>query len=97
MFRVDYVKTRTVGAMVVEREEGTHTFAPTGHHRMDRVVDGERTTTEIVVPATATTGGGSQIVIDYSLGVVRTGPLNVRDERPVLDAAGGRWPASRSL
>ena len=75
MFRVDYVKTRTVGAAVVEREEGTHTFAPTGHRRMDRVVDGERTTTEIVVPATA--GAGSQIVIDYSQGVVRTGPLNV--------------------
>lgn len=75
MFRVDYVKTRTVGATVVEREEGTHTFAPTGHRRMDRVVDGERTTTEIVVPATA--GAGSQIVIDYSEGVVRTGPLNV--------------------
>ncbi len=47
MFRVDYVKTRTVGATEVEREEGTHTFAPTGHRRMDRVVDGERTTTEI--------------------------------------------------
>ena len=75
MFRVDYVKTRTVGATVVEREEGTHTFTPTGHRRMDRMVDGERTTTEIVVPAT--TGAGSQIVIDYSLGVVRTGPLNV--------------------
>ena len=80
MFRVDYVKTRTVGATVVEREEGTHTFAPTGHRRMDRVVDGERTTTEIVVPATddpADAGAGSQIVIDYSQGVVRTGPLNV--------------------
>lgn len=80
MFRVDYVKTRTVGATEVEREEGTHTFAPTGHRRMDRVVDGERTTTEIVVPATddpADAGAGSQIVIDYSEGVVRTGPLNV--------------------
>lgn len=75
MYRVDYVKTRTVGATVVEREEGTRTFAPTGHRRLDRVVDGERTTTEIVVPAT--TGAGGQIVIDYSLGVVRTGPLNV--------------------
>ena len=75
MFRVDYVKTRTLGATVVEREEGTHTFAPTGHRRMDRMVDGERTTTEIVVPGAG--GGGSQIVIDYSLGVVRTGPLNV--------------------
>ncbi len=77
MFRVDYVKTRPVGATVVEREEGTHTFAPTGHRRMDRVVDGERTTTEIVVPATAGAGAGSQIVIDYGQGVVRTGPLNV--------------------
>ena len=75
MFRVDYVKTRTVGATEVEREEGTHTFAPTGHRRMDRVVDGERTTTEIVVPGTG--GGGRQIVIDYGLGVVRTGLLNV--------------------
>ena len=75
MFRVDYVKTRTVGATVVEREEGTHTFAATGHRRLDRVVDGERTTTEIVVPPT--TDAGSQIVIDYGLGVVRTGPLNV--------------------
>ena len=75
MFRVDYVKTRTRGATVLEREEGTHTFAPTGHRRVDRVVDGERTTTEIVAPGAA--GGGSQIVIDYSQGVVRTGPLNV--------------------
>ena len=75
MFRVDYVKTRTVGATVVEREEGTHTFAATGHRRVDRVIDGERTTTEIVVPPT--TDAGSQIVIDYGLGVVRTGPLNV--------------------
>ena len=75
MFRVDYVKTRTLGATVLEREEGTHTFATTGHRRMDRMVDGERTTTEIVVPGTA--GGGSQIVIDYSRGVVRTGPLNI--------------------
>ena len=74
MFRVDYVKTRTLGATVLEREEGTHTFATTGHRRMDRVVDGERTTTEIVVPGTA---GGGQIVIDYSRGVVRTGPLNI--------------------
>ena len=31
MFRVDYVKTRTHGATVLEREEGTHTFASTGH------------------------------------------------------------------
>ena len=75
MYRVDYVKTRTRGATVLEREEGTHTFTPTGHRRMDRVVDGERTTTEIVVPGTD--GGGTQIVIDYGLGVVRTGPLNV--------------------
>ena len=75
MLRVDYVKTRTVGATVVEREGGTHTFAATGHRRLDRVVDGERTTTEIVVPPT--TDAGSQIVIDYGLGVVRTGPLNV--------------------
>ena len=98
MFRVDYVKTRTVGATVVEREEGTHTFAPTGHRRMDRVVDGERTTTEIVVPATATTGAGSQIVIDYSLGVVRTGPLNVatsaQSSMPpeLLDLVSGELP-----
>ena len=88
MFRVDYVKTRTRGATVLEREEGTHTFAPTGHRRMDRVVDGERTTTEIVVPGAA--GGGSQIVIDYSQGVVRTGPLNVatgaRSSMPALPA-----------
>ncbi len=75
MYRVDYVKTRTRGATLLEREEGTHTFTPTGHRRMDRVVDGERTTTEIVVPGAD--GGGSQIVIDYGLGVVRTGPLNV--------------------
>ena len=60
---------------MVVREEGTHTFAATGHRRLDRVVDGERTTTEIVVPPT--TDAGSQIVIDYGLGVVRTGPLNV--------------------
>ena len=33
MFRVEYVKTRTVGSTVVEREEGTHTLAPTGHRR----------------------------------------------------------------
>ncbi len=75
MYRVDYVKTRTRGATLLEREEGTHTFTPTGHRRMDRVVDGERTTTEIVAPGAD--GGGSQIVIDYGLGVVRTGPLNV--------------------
>lgn len=75
MYRVDYVKTRTRGATVLEREEGTHTFAGTGHRRVDRVVDGERTTTEIVVPESA--DGGRQIVIDYSQGVVRTGPLNV--------------------
>ena len=75
MYRVEYVKTRTRGATVLEREEGTHTFTPTGHRRMDRVVDGGRTTTEIVVPVAD--GGGSQIVIDYGLGVVRTGPLNV--------------------
>ena len=75
MFRVDYVKTRTHGATVLEREEGTHTFAWTGHRRMDRVVDGERTTTEIVVPGTD--GGGRQIVIDYGLEVVRTGALSV--------------------
>ena len=75
MYRVDYVKTRTRGATLLEREEGTHTFTPAGHRRMDRVVDGERTTTEIVVPGAD--GGGSQIVIDYGLGVVRTGPLNV--------------------
>ena len=42
---------------------------------MDRVVDGERTTTEIVVPGTD--GGGRQIVIDYGLEVVRTGALSV--------------------
>ena len=75
MYRVDYVKTRTRGATLLEREEGTHTFTPTGHRRVDRVVDGERTTTEIVVPVAD--GGGSQIVIDYGLEVVRTGPLNV--------------------
>jgi len=34
MYRVDYVKTRTRGATVLELEEGTHTFAPTGHRRM---------------------------------------------------------------
>ena len=105
MFRVDYVKTRTVGATVVEREEGTHTFTPTGHRRMDRMVDGERTTTEIVVPAPAVAGSqividypapavaGSQIVIDYSLGVVRTGPLNVATSaqgRSGTGGAGGR-------
>ena len=94
MYRVDYVKTRTRGATVLELEEGTHTFAPTGHRRVDRVVDGERTTTEIVVPETA--GGGRQIVIDYSQGVVRTGSLNVatraRSSMPALPAlpAGGR-------
>ena len=66
MYRVDYVKTRTRGATVLELEEGTHTFAPTGHRRVDRVVDGERTTTEIVVPEPA--GSGRQIVIDYSQG-----------------------------
>ena len=75
MFRVDYVKTRTRGATVLEQEEGTHTFAPPGHRRVDRVVDGERTTTEIVAPGAG--GGSSQIVIDYRQGVVRTGPLNV--------------------
>ena len=75
MFRVDYVKTRTHGATVLEREEGTHTVASTGHRRMDRVVDGERTTTEIVVPGTD--GSGRQIVIDYGLEVVRTGALSV--------------------
>ena len=75
MFRVDYVKTRTRGATVLEREEGRHTFAATGHRRVDRMVDGERTTTEIVAPESA--DGGRQIVIDYSQGVVRTGPLNV--------------------
>ena len=75
MYRVDYVKTRTRGATMLEREEGTHTFASTGHRRMDRVVDGERTTTEIVVPGID--AGGSQIVIDYGLEVVRTGALNV--------------------
>ena len=88
MFRVDYVKTRTRGATVLEREEGTHTFAPTGHRRVDRVVAGERTTTEIVAPGAA--GGGSQIVIDYSQGVVRTGSLNVataaRSSMPALPA-----------
>lgn len=95
MYRVDYVKTRTRGATVLEREEGTHTFAPSGHRRMDRVVDGERTTTEIVVPETSG-DGGSQIVIDYSQGVVRTGPLNVataaRSSVPALPAlpAGAR-------
>ena len=94
MYRVDYVKTRTRGATVLEREEGTHTFAPTGHRRMDRVVDGERTTSEIVVPESA--DGGRQIVIDYSQGVVRTGPLNVatgaRSSLPALPAlpAGAR-------
>lgn len=106
MFRVDYVKTRTVGATVVEREEGTHTFTPTGHRRMDRVVDGERTTTEIVVPATdapAGAGAGSQIVIDYSQGVVRTGPLNVATSAQtsvppelldrIVTGAGGALPA----
>ena len=105
MFRVDYVKTRTVGATVVEREEGTHTFTPTGHRRMDRMVDGERTTTEIVVPATdapAGAGAGSQIVIDYGQGVVRTGPLNVatsaQSSMPpelldVLTGARGAMPA----
>ena len=42
MFRVDYVRTRTRGATVQEREEGTHTFALTGHRRVDREVDGLR-------------------------------------------------------
>ena len=94
MYRVEYVKTRARGATVLEREEGTHTFAPTGHRRVDRVVDGERTTTEIVAPGAA--GGGRQIVIDYSQGVVRTGPLNVataaRSSLPALPAlpAGAR-------
>ena len=88
MYRIDYVKMRTRGATVLEREEGTHTFAPTGHRRVDRLVDGERTTTEIVVPDTA--GSGRQIVIDYNQGVVRTGPLNVatraRSSMPALPA-----------
>ena len=99
MFRVDYVKTRTRGATVLEREEGTHTFAPTGHRRMDRVVDGERTTTEIVAPVAA--GGGSQIVIDYSQGVVRTGPLNVgtgaRSTMPALPAGARVVSMTRTL
>ena len=99
MYRVDYVKTRTRGATVLEREEGTHTFAPTGHRRMDRVVDGERTTTEIVAPGAA--GGGSQIVIDYSQGVVRTGPLNVatgaRSSIPALPAGARVVSMTRTL
>ena len=99
MYRVDYVKTRTLGAAVLEREEGTHTFAPTGHRRVDRVVDGEPTTTEIVAPGAA--GGGSQIVIDYSLGVVRTGPLNVatgaRRSMPALPAGARVVSMTRTL
>ena len=99
MFRVDYVKTRTLGATVLEREEGTHTFALTGARRMDRVVDGERTTTEIVVPGTA--GGGSQIVIDYSRGVVRTGPLNIatgaQASMPELPLGGRVVSVTRSM
>ena len=100
MFRVDYVKTRTRGATVLEREEGTHTFASTGHRRMDRVVDGERTTTEIVVPGAAGSSG-SQIVIDYSQGVVRTGPLNVatgaRSSMPALPAGARVVSMTRTL
>ena len=47
-------RTRTRGAR--EREEGTHTFALTGHRRVCREADGERVT-EITIPAIASAEG----------------------------------------
>ena len=75
MFRVDYVRSRTRGATLQEHEEGTHTFALTGHRRVDRAVDGRRIT-EITIPVIAA-ADGVLFVIDHSLSVVRRAPLNL--------------------
>ena len=85
MFRVDYVKTRTLGSTVLEREEGTHTFAPTGHRRVDRVVDGARTT-EVITPSIA--GDGVQFVLYHARRIARRAPLDSQR------AQGGQCDAS---
>lgn len=78
MFRVDYVKTRTVGSTMVEREEGSHTFAATGHRRVDRAVHGQRSS-EVIVPVIAR--DGVRFVLDHGRRTVRRAPLDVETTR----------------
>ena len=57
-------------------ETGTHTFARDGRHRLDREVNGERTT-RLSLPDRGV-GGGERIEINHTARVARRGPLNMR-------------------
>lgn len=75
MFRVDYLTTRTYGETEMGREVGTWTFAPAGHWRVDREVNGELTT-EVLIPGDRP-GEGERIEVNHSLGTARRGPLSL--------------------
>lgn len=79
MFLVEYVSTSLLGTEVMAREDGTHWFSTSGHHRTDRVIQGERTT-EIFIPDTAT-ADAERIEINHTIGVARRGPLNLPPEQ----------------
>ena len=75
MFRVDYLTTRTYGGAEMDREVGTWTFAPAGHWRVDREVNGELTT-EVLIPGDRP-GEGERIEVNHTLGTARRGPLSL--------------------
>ncbi len=81
MFRVDYIATKTLGATVVEREVGVHTFSPEGHYRVDREIAGERST-EMLIPE-STEVEAERIEINHSLGTVRRGPARLMSGTPL--------------
>lgn len=81
MFVVDYTTTRTYGSTVLSSEEGTHTFSHSGYRRVDREVNGERTT-EIYIPALGS-DEGEKIEINHTLNVARRGPLNLPTGAPL--------------
>ncbi len=75
MFHVGYIRTRTLGTEVQVRERGTFTFAPLGHRRVDREIDGERLA-EVAIPAIVASDG-VLFVIDHNHREARRAPVNV--------------------
>ena len=82
MFVVETSTTLTHGPTVVREEKNTHTFASSGFRRVDREINGERTT-DVTIPRTAS-ADAERIVINHTLGVARRGPLDMLAEGTAL-------------